>query len=181
MSQNAIQSVTGSDPSVPTIFPTDFGTAIPEANTLNIFGGVGTTTSASGNTIFVTLGGGGIAIDSISPDSGTDPVVPDAAGLVGLKGSGSITSVGSLNTLTYQLTGLTNHNVLVGAGTSTITKVPPSTAGFVLTSNGASSDPSFQTVSASGAITRINADTGFVFITPTAGVVTINGGTTGLR
>ena len=95
---------------------------------------------------FVTLVGGGEAIDSIHPDSGTDPVVPTAAGLVNIVGSGSTTTVGSLNTLTIQLTGLTNHAVLVGAGTTTITKVgPTATTGQVLQSAGAAADPAFST------------------------------------
>lgn len=95
---------------------------------------------------FVQLSGGGLAIDSIHPDSGTDPVVPTAGGLVNIVGSGSTTTVGSLNTLTVQLTGLTNHAVLVGAGTTTITKVgPTATAGQVLQSAGSSSDPAFST------------------------------------
>lgn len=100
---------------------------------------------------FVTLSGGGEAIDSFSPDSGTDPVVPTAAGLVNMKGSGSITTVGSLNTLTTELTGLTNHNVLVGAGTTTITNVSPSaTSGVPLISQGAAADPAFGTALVAG-------------------------------
>lgn len=95
---------------------------------------------------FVTLAGGGEAIDSIKPNSGTDPVVPTGAGLVSILGTGSITTIGSLNTLTISLTGLTNHAVLVGAGTATITNVgPTSTAGQVLQSAGASADPAFST------------------------------------
>lgn len=95
---------------------------------------------------FVTLKGGTEAIDSFQPDSGTNPVVPNASGLVVMAGSGSITTVGSLNTLTFQLTGLTNHAVLVGAGTTTITKVgPTATAGQVLQSAGAAADPAFST------------------------------------
>ena len=95
---------------------------------------------------FVQLAGQGLAIDSFQPDSGTNPVVPNSAGLIVMAGSGSITSVGSLNTLTYQLTGLTNHAVLVGAGTSTITKVgPTATAGQVFQSAGSSADPAFST------------------------------------
>lgn len=44
-----------------------------------------------------------------------------------------------------------NHNVIIGAANGQIASVSPSTAGFVLTSNGASSDPSFQ--AAGGATT----------------------------
>ena len=43
---------------------------------------------------------------------------------------------------------LNNHYVLVGSDTDAVTPVTPSTSGFVLTSNGASSDPSFQVASA---------------------------------
>jgi hypothetical protein len=39
---------------------------------------------------------------------------------------------------------VTQHDVLVGAAGNGITSVAPSTAGFILTSNGATSDPSFQ-------------------------------------
>lgn len=100
---------------------------------------------------FVSLSGGGLAIDSISPDSGTDPVVPNGAGLVNIIGDGSTTTVGSLNTLTIQLTGLTANNVLIGAGTTTITKVAPSaTTGVALVSQGAAVDPAFDTVVVAG-------------------------------
>ena len=98
----------------------------------------------SGNTV-IGLTGGGIAIDSLTPDSGTTPVVPDGAGNVTLQGTGSITTVGGTNSLTPQLTGLTNHTVLVGAGTATITKVGPGSAGQVLQSGGASADPAYST------------------------------------
>lgn len=46
------------------------------------------------------------------------------------------------------------------------------TSGFVLTSTGNASLPTFQTVSASGAITTIDGDTGSA--TPTAGILTFN-------
>jgi hypothetical protein len=61
-------------------------------------------------------------------------------------GSGSIATSASGSTVTTALTGLTNHAVLVGAGTSTITKVGPSaTSGQILQSAGASADPAFST------------------------------------
>lgn len=88
---------------------------------------------------------GATSIDSITPNSGTNPVVPDANGLLAMQATGSITNVGGTNSLTTQLTGLTNHTVLVGAGTATITKVGPGSAGQVLQSGGASADPAFST------------------------------------
>jgi len=117
----------------------------PVASTLTSTGGTITVTPGPG-TLNIDLAGGGLAIDSIHPDSGTDPVVPTAGGLVNIVGSGSTTTVGSLNTLTVQLTGLTNHAVLVGAGTTTISNVGPvASTGCVLMSNGIGSDPGFST------------------------------------
>lgn len=136
--------------------------ATPVASTLTSSGGTITITPGAG-TLNIDLAGGTVGIDSFSPDSGTDPVVPTGAGLVNMKGSGSITTVGSLNTLTTQLTGLTNHAILVGAGTSTITKVgPTATAGQVLQSAGSSADPAFSTstypATATGTGTILRAD-----------------------
>lgn len=144
---------------------------------------------------FVTLAGGSLAIDSIKPNSGTDPIVPDANGLMSILGSGSITTVGSLNTETIELTGLTNHAVLVGAGTATITKVgPTATAGQILQSAGSSADPVFSTAtypsttsaseilysSSANVVAGITTANNGVLITSTLGVPSIlANGTTG--
>jgi hypothetical protein len=78
-----------------------------------------------------------------------------SAGITGYNGSG-----------TFVGTPVTQHNLLVGgATTDTIVNIPPSsTVGFVLTSNGSSSDPSFQTVSP-GANVTFTGDTGTPFST----------------
>lgn len=110
---------------------------------------------------------GATSIDSITPNSGTNPVVPDINGLIAIQGSGSITTVGGTNSLTPQLTGLTNHTVLVGAGTDTITKVGPGTLGQVLMSNGAGVDPSFQN-GGSSILNTITGDSGGA-LSPTLG------------
>lgn len=60
-------------------------------------------------------------------------------------GTGSITIAGAGSTLTTQLTGLTNHAVLVGAGTATITKVGPSASTGQILQNNAGADPSYST------------------------------------
>ncbi len=73
------------------------------------------------------------------------------AGNFNILGTGSITVAGTAATETVQLTGLTNHNMLVGAGTATITNVAPSaTSGIPLVSNGSSADPSFTTAVVAG-------------------------------
>lgn len=94
-------------------------------------------------------------------------------------------NINSTGVVTYNSTtgvfsesALTQHDVLVGGASNAIVSVSPSTANFVLISNGTGSDPSFKAVSSSGAITTINGDSGSM--TPTAGAVTISGGTTGL-
>lgn len=51
-------------------------------------------------------------------------------------------------------------NVLLGDANGTITDVTPDSTGYVLTSNGASSNPTFQFLASS--IGRINGDTGFI-------------------
>ena len=90
------------------------------------------------------------AVDSFAPNSGTNPVVPDGAGVVTMVGDGSITTVGGVNSLTTQLTGLTQYNVLVGAGTTTIAKVAPGSAGIALVSTGAAAEPAFGTTTIPG-------------------------------
>ena len=83
----------------------------------------------------------------------TGGAVPPIASNINTIGSGSITIAGTPGTatMTTQLTGLTNHNVLIGAGTDTITKVAPSAVvGVPLISQGGSLDPKFGTASVSG-------------------------------
>lgn len=138
-------------------------------------------TNGSGS-ITIGLSGSGVAIDSFIPDSGTSPVVPDASGQVTMSGSGSTTTVGGTNSLTFQLTGLTANNVLVGAGTTTITKVPPSaTSGVPLISQGAASDPAFGTaVVAGGGTGRTSlTDHGVLVGAATAAITQLAVGTNG--
>lgn len=93
--------------------------------------------------------GGSTIVDTLTGNSGG--AISPVAGNINTVGTGSVTIAGAGNTLTTQLTGLTNHNVLVGAGTATITKVAPSaTAGIPLVSNGAAADPSFTTAVVQG-------------------------------
>lgn len=139
-------------------------------------------------------GGGGGTLNTLTPDSGTSPVLP-TGGTITIAGSGSITTVGGTNVLTVGLTGLTNHAVLIGAGTATITKVGPSaTSGQVLQSRGAASDPSFSTAvypttttvseilysSSANVITGITSIADGVLITSNSGVPSfLSNGTTG--
>jgi len=82
MSQAGILDVIDNNPQIPTLFVEDVGFAIPIANTLNIFGAGGITTSGSGNT--VTIDGSGVGgteefIVDAHTAPGTNPVVPNGA------------------------------------------------------------------------------------------------------
>ena len=112
----------------------------------------GTLTSPDG-TIAIGYSAPNITIDVVSGTAvvetltgNTGGAIAPVAGNINTVGTGSITVVGSGNTLTTELTGLTNHAVQVGAGTSTLTQVgPSSTAGQVLQSQGSTTDPAFST------------------------------------
>lgn len=77
-------------------------------------------------------------------------------------GSGNVTASPTTGNVIIGLTGITQYDVLVGGATNTITNVSPSTAGFVLTSNGVSANPTFQASSGGSGITTINGDSGSV-------------------
>lgn len=80
------------------------GTITPNAGNIDILGGDGITVAGSPNTLTISLTGGGAAIDSFQPDAGTNPVVPDANGLVVMAGTANqITSTGGTNTLTFSI------------------------------------------------------------------------------
>lgn len=110
-------------------------------------------------------GGGGGSLDTLTGNTG-GPISP-TLGNINTVGSGSITVAGNVgtSTLTAQVTGLTNHNVLVGAGTDTITKVAPSaTAGVPLVSTGAAADPAFGTAVVAGGGTGATSFTAYSVI-----------------
>ena len=134
------------------------GSAPVLANITSLGGSI-TITNGPGS---IDLATSGSVAETLTGNSGG--AVSPTAGNINTVGTGSITVVGSpgTSTLTTELTGLTNHNVLVGAGTSTITNVPPVMAGYVLTDNGPGVDPSFQVNSGAGAILTIAGDSGSI-------------------
>ena len=107
---------------------------------LSVFNSAQFTVDGNG---FVSTSGAGVA-NTLTGNTGG--AISPVAGNINTVGTGSITIAGAGSTLTTQLTGLTNHAVLVGAGTEIITKVGPSAiAGQVLQSSGAAADPAFST------------------------------------
>lgn len=106
-------------------------------------------TSADASVTF-TYGNGTIDLKAAGGGGNITLTGDSGGGLVGnaftLAGSGSIATSGAGSTITTALTGLTNHAILIGAGTSTITKLGPNaTAGKVVMSAGAAADPIFST------------------------------------
>lgn len=99
---------------------------------------------------------------TLAGNSGSAVASSDTINVVG---SGSITTVASGSTLTSSLTGLTNHNLLIGAGTTTITPLAPSaTSGIPLISQGVSSDPAFGTAVVAGGGTGLTSTTAYTVL-----------------
>ena len=84
-------------------------------------------------------GGGGSPILTLTGNSG-GPISPTSNN-INTVGTGSITVVGAGDTLTHQLTGLTNNAIQVGAGTATLTQLVPGNNGILISS--ATGVPSF--------------------------------------
>lgn len=117
------------------------------------------TWTVGAGTISGTITGGSTVGKTITGNSGG--ALSPTAGNWNIVGVGSTTASGSGSTLTMQLTGLTQYNVLVGGGTSTITKVAPSaTSGVPLVSTGAAADPAFGTAVVAGGGTGATTLTG---------------------
>ena len=95
----------------------------------------------------ISLAGGGVAVEHLTGNSGGQ-LNPDGSNNFNTLGTGSITIAGSGSSLTTQLTGLTNHALLIGAGTATITKATVGTNGQVLLGSTAA-DPAFATLTSS--------------------------------
>lgn len=114
----------------------------PVLGSLTSTGGSVTITPGAG-TINLEVAAGNDAILTLTGNTGG--AISPTAGNISTVGTGSITIDGSGSTLTTQLTGLTNHAVLVGAGTSTITKVGPSASTGQILQNNAAADPSYST------------------------------------
>lgn len=104
-------------------------------------------------TIDLSVAAGTHVVETLTGDSGG--AISPTAGNINTLGTGSITIAGSGSTLTTQLTGLTNHSLLVGAGTATITNLGVATNGQLpIGSTGA--DPVLATLTAGTGISITN-------------------------
>lgn len=108
--------------------------------------------AGSSNTAIIPLA----VVETLTGNSGG--AVGPSANNINTIGAGSITIVGNpgTNTLTAQLTGLTNHAILVGAGSSTITNIGPLINGQLLIGS-TGIDPVGATLTAGTGISITNA------------------------
>jgi hypothetical protein len=140
-----------------------------------IIAGTGISVSYGTSGITISASGGAVEVETLTGNSGG--AISPTAGNINTLGTGSITVAGSGSTLTTELTGLTNHAVLVGAGTATITNVgPTSTAGQILQSQGSTTDPAFSTATYPST-TTINQLLYSSAANVVAGLATANNGT----
>ncbi len=134
-------------------------TGVPGAYAFYVYAGAG---------VWDLLIGASGALDSLTTSDST--VVVPTAGNINLLGVGSITTVGSGSSATVELTGLTNHAVLVGAGTTTITKLAVGATGQTLM-GATAADPAWTgSPSFSGSVTAATT------ITATSGAITATNG-----
>lgn len=124
---------------------------------------------------FVSTSGTGIA-NTITGNSGG--ALAPTLGNWNIIGTGSITTSGAASTLTTQLTGLTNHSVLVGAGTATITKLAVGTNGQVLI-GATGADPAFASLTSTGGTISFTAGANSLNLEAGASVPTTFTATTG--
>ncbi|MES2409038.1 MAG: hypothetical protein V4509_01915 [Patescibacteria group bacterium] len=115
--------------------------------------------------VWTNLGGASGQVSQINGNTGT---ATPSAGIISVVGIGSLTSNATGSTDTMSLTGLTNHAVLVGAGTDTITKLAVGATGTLL-AGATGADPAFTaTPSISGNYVGTTAGNGFQFNANTA-------------
>jgi fibronectin-binding autotransporter adhesin len=150
------------------------GAVPPTANNINVVGD-GTTITVAGNpgtsTLTISAIGTGV-VETLTGNSGG--AISPSAGNINTVGTGSITVVGSGHTLTTQLTGLTNHSLLIGAGTATITNLGVASNGQLPIGSGGA-DPVLATLTAgtgiaiangAGSITISSSGTTNITVTP---------------
>lgn len=121
--------------------------------------------TVNANTLWVqiatvtTIGTDPILFEKITFGAGATTFITDSgnatvsSGNITMAGGNNISTTGTGSTVTFNVSGTTNHNVQIGNSSGSLTSVSPSTSGFVLTSNGASADPSFVAIGTNSGLT----------------------------
>jgi len=111
LSQAGILDDVANNPQIPTTFNADVGSAIPLTNVLEIIGGVGVDTTASGNTVVIN------ASTTTSLSFTTDAGVANpVANNIDVVGTGGITTSGAGNTVTIDGSAFQTFNWTVVTG-----------------------------------------------------------------
>lgn len=151
------------------------GEILPSSTgTINILGTSGQINVAgSGNTLTLSLTGGGTAIDSLTVDTG-GPITPNGSGVVNLIGGNNIrvtATAAPTNQAVINVFGTTQYNVQVGNATGSLSSIAPSaTSGVPFISQGAAANPVFGTVTVPGGGTGATSLTGVLIGNGTSAV-----------
>ncbi len=141
----------------------------PDANdNFQINAGQGITITPGTNAITISAPGG--AVTSVNASGGTTGLTVSGGPITT---SGTLTLGGTLGVSNggTGLQSIPDHGVLIGKGTSALATVVPGTAGYILTSNGASADPTWQAPGQGvTSVTNVASD-GTLSISPTTGNV----------
>lgn len=121
------------------------GDASGNVNLLGSSGQVVVTGSPGTNTLTISLAGGATAVDSFAPDTGTNPVVPTALGLVNVKGQSTPNVSGIQVTGGANLLSLSMFSPFEGDFSFTQSNISSSSSRKILISN---SDTSHNTAHA---------------------------------
>lgn len=163
MSQAGSLTDVSNDPTIPTLFVADSGSAVPSLNTLNVFGIGGATTSASGNTIFIDATG---AV-GVSTLTATAPLT--ANGLSGSAQSGAVTiaannatttttGVASFNSTNFAVSGsgaVTSNAITVTSGNNITATASWNLGGAASIAVSGTTDHAVQVGNASGSLTSL--------------------------
>lgn len=91
-----------------------------------------------------------VGATSFITGSGTATV---SGGNITMAGGNNISTTGAGSTVTFNVSGTTNHFVQIGNASGSLSSISPSTSGFVLTSNGVAADPSFVAIGTNSGLT----------------------------
>lgn len=165
------------------------GPVPPTGGNINVVGDT-TTITVAGNpgTSTLTISTTGAIADSFATDSGT---ATPAAGVITMHGGNNISTSGAGSTVTYNVSGTTNHSLQLGNASASLSSLGVATNGQ-LPIGSAGADPVLATITAGTGVTVTNgagsitiaasgsvpltfaADSGSA--TPSAGTITMHGG-----
>jgi hypothetical protein len=129
-------------PSVDTLTGNTGGAVPPTGGNINVVGTGSVSVAGNPGTSTLTISNSGAVAISFAGDSGT---ATPAAGVLTLHGANNITTSAAGSTVTFNVTGTTNHAVQVGNASGSLTSLSVGATNTVLLGN-TGADPSFGTV-----------------------------------